>query len=683
VVTHRILYLVEELGVHPGRILAMTFTNKAAGEMRRRLREFLGDGVRPLWIGTFHATCARLLRMYHHDAGLSRDFTIIDEEDQLRLLKGILHDHFPAQKGLRPAMLRHRIESAKRSALRWHDLSDKGREGSLVKEVYRLYDAYLKDHHALDFGDLIFRAVEMLRLSEDVRERLNDRFQHVLVDEFQDTDLLQYEFVRLITQKRGNIFVVGDDDQSIYGWRGARVENFLHFKNDYPGCLGVKLEKNYRSTPQILQAAMGVIRCNEERTDKELWTDVAGGENVRYLLCGSDRAEAAAIARAVRDFVDGGGRFGECAVIYRVHAQSRAIEEALIEASVPYRIVGGVRFFERMEVKDLVAYLRLAHNPRDSLSFARVLNVPPRGFGGESLKRVRSVAAERGLSLFEAAGVVVKERLLPGRRLEDLAHFCAMIDDLHRRAAAELPSELLKSVIGQVDYPAYLQSGYAESCDTRMENIRELRGFLDEFEETSDDPDLTLLFDRIALQTNVDAMDEKEDRVTLMTAHSAKGLEFDAVIVAGAENNLFPYRHPSLYDLSPDQHRREIEEDCRLLYVAMTRARSRLLLTAARTRRLFGGMERYVTESPFLEDIPADVLDRRESYYEEELEEAGSVREEAAEAFGGFRIGDSVRHPKWGTGKVVRITPGDRDKITVKFNSGRLKQIVETFLERA
>jgi len=683
VVTLRIQYLVEAMGIHPGRILAMTFTNKAAGEMKRRLKDSLGDEIRHLWIGTFHATCARLLRIHHLEADLPAGFTIIDEEDQLRILKTILRDPAIGTGAPKAASIRNAIEGAKRDGVRWKDFKGRGPQREMVKEIYRRYEEQLAAQGALDFNDLILRAVDLLKTAPGVLGKLQERFLHVLVDEFQDTDGLQYELVRLISAKHGSLFVVGDDDQSIYGWRGARVENMLDFRRDHPSCRVVKLQKNYRSTSRILKAAMAVIRCNEERTDKELWTDGPEGCAVRFVQAGDERGEARAIAREVKDVVSSGGRLGAVAVIYRIHAQSRAIEEALIEAAIPYRIVGGVRFYERMEVKDLLAYLKLAFNPRDDLSFARVLNVPPRGFGEETLRRIRQAAESAGASLLEGASAAVKDRLLPPRRLEDLARFTAMIEEHHRLSSSLTPSQLLAKIITTLSYEDYLKAGFPEAAETRIENVRELVGLVEEFEETSDEPSLALLFDRIALQTSVDTMDTKEDRVTLMTAHSAKGLEFDGVIVAGVEDGLFPYRFFGSYDLPPAQVRKEMEEECRLLYVAMTRARERLLLTAARSRRLYDGSGSYRSESPFIIEASPAVISRSDVSDDDEEPIAG-VKEEAGarEEDDGLKVGDRVLHQKYGPGQVLKVTPGDIDKITVKFGKGRVKLIVATFLER-
>jgi DNA helicase-2/ATP-dependent DNA helicase PcrA len=689
VVTCRILHLVEEMRVHPSRILAMTFTNKAAGEMKRRLRDFLGEeDVGRLWTGTFHATCARLLRIHHAEADVPKDFTIIDEDDQLRILASILKEHFPGRGSLKPPAIRHRIEKAKRSSVTPEAYEARDKEGEATGAVYALYEAWLRDHRALDFGDLILRTVRMLERSAAPREALAERFMHVLVDEFQDTDLLQYKFVRILSGKHGNLFVVGDDDQSIYRWRGARVENMLSFRQDYPGCRVVKLEKNYRSTSRILDAAMAVIGGNRERTCKTLWTDGPEGVPVRLLEYATESDEARAIAREIGGFVKSGGRYGGCAVIYRIHAQSRAIEEALIESKVPYRIVGGVRFYERMEIKDLVSYLKLAFSPGDDVSLTRVLNVPPRGLGEETLRVLQQAASARGASLHAAIRVAAEERLLPARRLEELKKLGDLLARLAELAGELPPSGLLEEVIRATSYEEHLRRGFPESCETRLENVRELRGFLAKLEEEESGASLAQLFDRIALQTTADAIDMKEDRVTLMTAHSAKGLEFDSVCVAGVEKGLFPYEPWNVYQMDEHERKREIEEDCRLLYVAMTRARQRLLLTWAMSRRLFSAREKYQCESPFLLAVPQEIIRRTDL----PRGKGGAAGERGAAAGhslptkphddGSIRVGDAVKHSKFGPGTVVDVKPGRVKKITVKFRRGMIKQIVETFLER-
>ncbi|MFH1434521.1 MAG: UvrD-helicase domain-containing protein [Pseudomonadota bacterium] len=678
VVTYRILYLIESLGVRPGAILAMTFTNKAAGEMKRRLQDFLGDDVRRLWVGTFHATCARLLRTYHEEAGVRKDFSILDEDDQLSILRRIIKDNFPEQKSLKASGARHSIERAKRASVSWEDFDVKSSHDGFIRKIYELYASALSERGALDFTDLILRAVNMLEKNEALRARLSDRFEHVLVDEFQDTDLLQYRFVRLLSAKHGSLFVVGDEDQSIYGWRGARVENIVNFTRDYPSCLVCTLERNYRSTPSILNAANTVIRHNESRTDKTLFTRGREGSPVRRMALPTEAEEADAIAGEIREFAGSRGSCGQTAVIYRVHAQSRSIEEAMLDHKIPYRIVGGIRFYERMEIKDLVGYLKLASNLDNDLGFERVLNVPPRGFGDITLNKIRNAAREAGTSLFGIVRAKTGEDARPTRKLSDLRLFVELIERLHGLSRQLLPSELLDAVVREAGYEDYLRRSFPENFETRLENIRELSGLLESIEEESEEPSLEMLFDHIALHSNVDALDPKEDRVTLMTAHSAKGLEFDMVVVAGVEEGLFPYKHPSLAMMSDQARRREIEEDCRLLYVAMTRARRELLLTSAFSRRLFGSSGTYQGESRFLAGIPDDII----------RNESGTAEKTARQDFtkgahdDTLKTGDRVVHRTFGRGKVIGIKQGKVNKLMVRFSNGSVKQIVETFLIR-
>ncbi len=678
VVTYRILYLIEALGVRPGAILAMTFTNKAAGEMKRRLQDFLGDDVRRLWVGTFHATCTRLLRTYHGEAGVRKDFSILDEDDQLGIIRRIIRDNFPDQKFLKASGVRQRIERAKRASVSCEDFDVKSTRDGIIREIYRLYASALDERGALDFTDLILRAVNMLEENEALREKLSGRFEHVLVDEFQDTDLLQYRFVRLLSAKHGSLFVVGDEDQSIYGWRGARVENIVNFTKDYASCAVCTLERNYRSTSSILNAANTVIRHNETRTDKTLFTRGLEGPPVRRMALASEKEEADAIAREIKAFAGSSGSYGETAVIYRVHAQSRTIEEALLDLKIPYRIVGGIRFYERMEIKDLVGYLKLASNLDNDLGFERVLNVPPRGFGEVTLNKIRKAAREAGTSLFAVVRAKIGEDARPTRKLSDLRRFVDLIERLHGLSLQLLPSELLDAVARDVGYEEYLRRSYPENFESRIENIRELSGLLVSIEEESEEPSLEMLFDHIALHANVDTLDAKEDRVTLMTAHSAKGLEFDMVVVAGVEEGLFPYKHPSFAMMSDHARRKEIEEDCRLLYVAMTRARRELLLTSAFSRRLFGSSGSYQDESRFLAGIP-DAVIRNAGETQEKTVQQGFTPQAYDDT---LKTGDSVIHRTFGRGKVIGIKQGKVNKLMVRFSNGSVKQIVETFLTR-
>ena len=687
VITCRILYIIKELGIPPWRILAMTFTNKAAGEMKKRLENSLGREIQGIFIGTFHSICTRLLRAYPEEAQVPKNFTIIDEDDQIKILGKIVKELKISSSSFKPSILKSKIERVKRSSL-FVDESDKD---SVFFRIFKSYEQYLKEHNFLDFSDLILYATTMLKKNNELRKNISSKFIHVLVDEFQDTDIAQYQMIKYLSEVHGNLFVVGDDDQSIYGWRGARVENMLDFIDDFPECMVFKLEKNYRSTARILKVASSVINENKKRTSKNLWTDASAGEPVQIIECWNEKEEAKAVVKKIIEFCKKGGKRSECVVIYRIHAQSRALEEAFVEQNIPYRVIGGIRFYERMEIKDILSYIRIVSNPADDTSFLRIVNVPARGIGKSAIEKIEEIAKNRSVSMLSAAKIAIEEKLLPENNIKALSQLEKILERAGSFLLKKKPSILLDEILKLTSYQDYIKEKYADTAETRLQNIDELRSYFQLLEEEEPDITIAMVLDRIATQTSVDMMNE-EDRVTLMTAHSAKGLEFDFVCITGVESGLFPYESWNSYMESEAKRKREIEEDRRLLYVAMTRAKKNLVITWARARHS-GFLRGFGTISPFLDFIPkSDVVvmeyhDIEKSGKSKSKDMAHHAKTTSSEHStkskrNGIKTGDIVFHRKFGKGKVIAIEQGTVNKVTVKFETGKTKQIVETFLER-
>jgi DNA helicase-2/ATP-dependent DNA helicase PcrA len=610
VITHRIARLIER-GASPYEILSLTFTNKAAGEMRERAEALLGGSLKGLWIGTFHAICARLLRQHGHYVGLSNRFVIYDTDDQRTLIKRVMRDLGVSDRLFSPGDLLGHLDRAKNKAVGPADYQPEDFYGDVVAKVYPAYEQALLDADATDFGNLLVKTLELLRGQPELCEELSFRFRYVLVDEFQDTNHVQYQLVRLLSSQHGNLCVVGDDDQSIYGWRGADIRNILDFERDHPGALVVKLEQNYRSTQTILDAAGAVIRRNLGRKDKTLWTDAGHGDPIVLACCADERHEAGLIAATVAQLIhEEGLSLDEVAVFYRTHAQSRAIEEALRRAQLPHAVVGGIRFFDRAEVKDTLAYLRVLLNPADEVSLRRIINVPPRGIGAQTVGKIGSHAAQSGLSFHDAlracaAGTGGAAGLLGSGPTKKLAAFCALLDELNAEAEREGPAELAERVLDRSGYLERLAASDSIEAQTKSENLMEFVGGLRAYEAEAEEPSLPEFLEQVALASEVDDVDDERGTITLMTVHSAKGLEFPVVFLVGLEHGIFPHSR-SLEDVE------KLEEERRLAYVAITRARKRLFLTFAQRRFIFGQTQ---TNPPslFLREIPESLVQRVQS----------------------------------------------------------------------
>ncbi|MDI6827652.1 MAG: UvrD-helicase domain-containing protein, partial [Armatimonadota bacterium] len=578
--TYRIAYLIGANGVKPSNILAVTFTNKAAREMKERIKDLVGSRMlEQMWVGTFHAVCARILRERGDRIGLDKDFVIFDEQDQLTLIRECLEQLDIDEKAYPARQIQWHISNAKEQMVLPEDYVHlfKGVLESQIGKIYPLYQKKLLANRALDFDDLILYAVRLLKECPDVREHYQQKFRHILVDEYQDINQSQFQFVKLLAEGHRNICVVGDDDQSIYSWRGADVGIILGFSKHFPDAKIVKLEQNYRSTRNILDAAYHVISKNSRRAQKQLWTEREGGRLLDKIEASDEHDEASKIINRIRDKVIAGEReYSDFVVLYRTNAQSRVFEDALRNYRVPYKIIGGFRFYERKEIKDLLAYLRLAYNPLDNVSLLRIINVPPRGIGPITVERIRTFAEEKGISLFEALSHHLEEIEVP-RAKRELTALAKLIEFLHAKRDEYSVGKLLTEIVENTHYLTELQKQGTYEADSRIENVRELFSVVKDFEETSETPTLVKFLEEMALMSDIDSYEENEKAVVLMTLHSAKGLEFPVVFMAGMEEGIFPHSRSM-------QSREELEEERRLCYVGMTRAKDELCLSFAHTR---------------------------------------------------------------------------------------------------
>ncbi len=603
VITNRIAYLIRERGVRPWNIMAVTFTNKAAKEMAERVGKLLGGGDLPL-ISTFHAACGRILRRDIHYLGFQSSFAIYDDRDSERLLKDVIADMNLDDKRFDVKAVSGRIDDFKNRGLFPEDI------GSIppgdvynqkVVEIYAAYQERLKKCNALDFGDMMIQTVRLLSRFPEVCSHYRERFQWLLVDEYQDTNPVQYNLIRLLAGERKNLCVVGDDDQSIYSWRGADIRNILEFEKDFPGVKIIRLEQNYRSTATILAAAGAVVKQNFGRKGKTLWTENPAGEKIRYERVESDRDEARFVVREIGNLRNSSVPLDEMAVFYRTNAQSRLIEEALVGNALPYHIVGGVRFYSRMEVKDILAYLRVLDNPADEVSLKRIINVPPRGIGNTTVDKISAQAARQGGTFYDALQDAAGDGLLSAGPRGKTAAFAALLEGFRETAAGSSLAELARSVMQGSGYLDRLKNSRDGDDAERLENLEQLLAAIEEFSEKNPEAGLSAFLEQVSLVSDLEQGEAGQPSVTLMTLHAAKGLEFRAVFMLGMEERLFPHSR-SLDDLDG------MEEERRLCYVGMTRARERLYLLNARRRYLFG-QEQCNPPSRFLKDIPPELLD--------------------------------------------------------------------------
>lgn len=724
VLTYRIAHLVQDLGVAPWSVLAVTFTNKAAKEMRSRLSAILAGDVRGMWINTFHSMCVRMLRADAELLGYGKDFTIYDADDSKRLVKDIMAELGYDTKRFPDAGVRSRISDAKNDLKLPGDMPSSDPYSKCVAAVYKALQARLKRSNAMDFDDLLLNTYLLLRDNPQIAHAYGLRFRYILVDEYQDTNRAQYAITKMLAQVCGNLMVVGDDDQSIYSWRGADIRNILDFERDWPAAKTVKLEQNYRSTGNILAAANAVIANNASRKAKKLFTESPAGEKIGLYLAADERDEGRWIASRIEQLHDAGTSYNDVALFYRTNAQSRTLEDMLLRAGVPYQIVGGTRFFDRMEIRDCMAYLKLTVNPADDISALRVVNTPRRGIGKTTVERIAGTARVRGISFFEAAR---EESLDPACRANTrkaLESFVKVIDEA--RSYSGPLDKVVEMIIERSGLIPALQAMRTEEADARVENIKEFVSVVQEYVEShplvedeallpaegelklngqefsAHPPTLADFMEWLSLRTDLDSVEESEEKVTLMTIHSAKGLEFDVVFVSGMEETIFPHSNSMI--------ERGVEEERRLAYVAITRARKKLFLTHAQTRRLFGQPQAN-SRSRFVSEIPKELIhsegvgslglsgtgwekrgDRHSTYGSGRGEEmyggrvfgrgdsASSPRADQRRSVpdvGELKPGDKVDHKTFGQGTVLAV---EGDKLTIRFaKSGQTKKLLKGY----
>jgi len=683
VLTYRIAYLIGVMGIHPAKILAVTFTNKAAGEMKERVEKLLGPAGSGVWVSTFHSWCARILRTEAHLLGYTKNFSIYDDDDQISLLKICMNELEISPQKVSPDAVQNRISSAKDKLITWQDFSSQTKDyfEENVSKLYKLYQNKLAQANAFDFDDLIMRVVEIFTRCPEVLEKYQDRFRYILVDEYQDTNHAQYRLVNLLASKNRNLCVVGDEDQSIYGWRGADINNILDFEKDYPDAKIVKLEQNYRSTQVILDAAGAVVRNNLQRKGKTLYTQIAGGEKVNLWFLENEYQESEAIVGHLQHLIqqDVYSR-SDFTILYRTNAQSRVFEQRLRDSGIPYVIVGGVRFYERKEVKDMLAYLKVLANPRDDLSLKRIINVPARGIGAQTISKLENYSSKNNLNLLEGIKHVQEIKGISPRLKNAIKEFHGMLAEFSR-LKDKLPVDQITGLVAEkTGYLDSLKKEKTIEADNRMENVKELVNATAEFKERSDNPTLEVFLEEVSLITDIDMWDKSKDAVTLMTLHAAKGLEFRVVFIAGLEEGLFPLSR-SLENPS------ELEEERRLFYVGITRAKERLYLSCARNRRRFADMINL--KSRFLDEIPGELL-QVEGYIREDKErfsdEADSDRIksftfESDHSYDSMlQIGTTVLHSQWGEGVILfREGSGENLTLIVVFRNGIKKKLLAKY----
>ncbi len=685
VLTVRIAYLIATRQVWPDRLLAVTFTNKAAREMRARVETLVGPPAEKMWVGTFHATAVKVLRREAARIEIAPSFVIFDEDDTRAAIKRVLEELKLDPKRYPPAALSNAISQAKNELKRPQDYPSRSYHDEVVRRVYESYQNLLSRSGGLDFDDLIMKLVELLSTDAEALAKWRDRFRHVLVDEYQDTNRAQYVLVNLLAQEHRNVVVVGDDDQSIYRFRGADVRNILDFRKDYPDSHVVRLEQNYRSSQAILDSAYSVIRHNPERAEKRLWTDRAGGEKVCATQAYNEVEEAEFVADEIERLRrTDGRRHADFAVLYRTNAQSRSFEDVLARRRVPYRLVGGVRFWERREVKDLVGYLRFCFNPRDALSFGRIVSVPPRKIGNVTVAALGSFARQSEVDLLSLLAHPGRVPGLPKASVQPLEKFRAQLESVRAVMGVLRPTELLDQVIEVMGLRAHYLDGTPQG-EARMENLNELRGLAEGFDDRGPDQGLEDFLAEVALVSDVDAYDEEGEGVTLITLHMVKGLEFPVVFMVGMEEGLLPHQRAldEVGESAPaDLAATEMAEERRLCYVGMTRAKDRLYLSCAFRRHLYGRSQP-AFPSRFLTEIPqsllaaprgsAPVAPPRQGY-KERFQERQVQAAPAPPPVQRFTSGDRVTHPSFGSGVVVKSTLTRTDEeLVVKFDKAGLK----------
>ena len=676
-IIHRIAYILQNTDTKPYEILALTFTNKAAGEMKERIKTFGIPDIDQMWMGTFHSICARILRMHGDKIGFGSNFTIYDESDVKNLIIKIIEELELDSKKISAASVREVISKAKDDAISAENFDETYADEpryELVGRIYVRYQKKLKENNAMDFDDLLFNTIILFKQNPEILELFQNRFKYILIDEYQDTNRLQYEITYMLAEKHKNICVCGDDDQSIYGWRGADIRNIMEFEKDYPKSNVIRLEQNYRSTGNILQAANEIIENNLSRKGKKLWTNEAPGEKLHLFATLKDLEEADIIAKQIEELKNSGRQYGEIAVLYRMNAQSRILEESLMRQDIPYQIVGGTRFYDRLEIKDMLAYLKFAANNEDSIAFARAVASPKRGIGSATIDKVNEYARFKNISILDACLNAESIPSISAKMRTKLLKFGELIVEIYEECLHHSLHDGVKKAVSESGYIEVLQNGKLDNKESRIENLHELINAAEEFEETSDDASLEAFLENASLIAGTDSMREDEGQVLLMTMHNSKGLEFNIVFIPGMEEGIFPVSR-SMDDVT------KLEEERRLCYVAITRAREMLYLSYAQYRKMYGSGE-YRQKSRFIEELPEELIITHvhEPKVEQKTKSAKTVvktpkilkettKNPELEAKK-FNVGDTIDHPAWGKGTIVSMDNSDDDAIVTAAFAG-------------
>ena len=696
-ITYRIAYMIQELGISPYSILAVTFTNKAAKEMKERVEGLIGEDGKRAMISTFHSFGLRLLRVYSKAIGYDSNFTIYDVDDQKKVIKGIMKQLVIKNKDLTEGKIASRISKLKEDGVSPEDYEKNNKfepDANIISEVYRRYNQTLKENNGMDFSDILTNTYELLK-NQEILEKLQEKFRYIMVDEYQDTNNIQYKIINKIAQKYRNLCVVGDENQSIYGFRGADIRNILDFEKDYKDAEVIKLEENYRSTKVILDAANAVIKNNKTSKDKKLWTKKAVGDKIILKPCSDGRDEVNFVVEEIVKMKNEGRRYNDFTILYRTNAQSRLFEEGFLRYNIPYKIFGGMQFYQRAEIKDILAYMSVINNTRDGINLDRIINVPKRKIGDKTIEKIRNYAEEKGLSIYDSLKEAVNISGLSTAVTEKLTEFLNMMTELEELSMELSVSELFDEIIKKTGYFSYLNSSY-DDAETRIENIEELKNSIIELENIVENLTLREYLENVSLVSATDDLDSEREYVKLMTIHNAKGLEFPVVFLAGMEDEVFPNSMKVMIDNS------ELEEERRICYVAITRAEEKLYMSHAAMRYMYGRMD-YRTPSRFIREIPEELFDIRRNVLiqsaSKETEKINKVAQsgmklnvisdtkklgkqlEAAKEFP-YKVGETVTHIKFGLGKIVGV---NEKKIQVQFVDGKREIamiLAEKFLKK-